>query len=274
MRPLFVCMVDKFIWLGLAIGNSRLHWAWFEGEELCCTWDTDYLADKYIQQLAKSQTWEDLPPEMLLPKQILKADFVYPVPLSLVSVVPSQTELWQNYPKVQIITLEDIPLKNTYSTLGSDRALALWGAKQTWGMPVLVIDSGTALTFTGVDANFALVGGAILPGLSLQFGSVARKTANLPTVELPQQLPPRFARNTTAAIQSGIIYSLIAGVKNFIDAWWEMYPDSQVILTGGDRVNLINYLNSQFPNLGTKLKCDRNLIFWGMQAHRKQHNLS
>lgn len=267
-------MADESIWLGLAIGNSRLHWAWFKDEKLCCSWDTAYLAVKHIQQLAKGQTWEDLPPEVLLPQPIIETDFAYPIPLYLVSVVPSQTELWQNYPLLQVINLDSIPLKNKYPTLGSDRALALWGAKETWGMPVLVIDSGTALTFTGVDIDFALIGGAILPGLSLQFLALGQKTANLSIVESPQQLPPRFARTTTNAIQSGIIYSLIAGIESFIKDWWKMYPDSRVILTGGDRTYLFNYLNFQYPQIAEKLKCDRNLIFWGMQAYRKQQNLS
>lgn len=266
-------MIDKSIWLGLAIGNSRLHWAWFKGEKLCFSWDTVYLATDLIQQVAKGKTWQDLPLQMLLPKQILKENFAYPIPLYLVSVVPSQTELWQNYPNLQLITLDRIPLKNIYPTLGSDRALALWGAKVTWGMPVLVIDSGTALTFTGIDADFGLVGGAILPGLSLQFLALDQKTANLSTVEIPQQLPPRFARNTPEAIQSGIIYTLIAGIESFIKDWWEMYPDSRVILTGGDRTNLFNYLNFEYPQIAEKITRDRNLIFWGMRAYREQQNL-
>ncbi len=264
-------MVNKSVWLALAIGNSRLHWAWFKGEELCCNWDTKYLAATFIQSLA-SGNWEDL--ALMLPKQILTEDFTHPIPLYVVSVVPSQTELWQTYPNVEVITLDSVPLKNIYPTLGSDRALALWGAKEVWGMPVLVIDAGTALTFTGSDANFALVGGAILPGLSLQFHSLGQKTANLSSVELPQQLPPRFATNTTAAIQSGIIYSLTAGIQSFIDAWLQRYPDSQVILTGGDRTILFSYLNSQFSRVAKRVNCDRNLIFWGMQAYRKQQNLS
>ncbi len=261
-------MVDKSIWLALAIGNSRLHWALFKNEELCFSWDTDYWTANFIQLLASS--WEDLLLENLLPQHILTEDVVHPIPLYLVSVVPSQTELWQTYPKVEVITLDSVPLKNIYPTLGSDRALALWGAKETWGMPVLVIDAGTALTFTGCDVNFALVGGAILPGLRLQFLALSQKTANLPLIKLPQQLPPRFATNTTQAIQSGIIYALTAGVQNFIEAWWQSYPHSQVILTGGDRDILLNYLNSQCPIVAEKIKGDRNLIFWGMQAYRKQ----
>lgn len=265
-------MVNTSTWLALAIGNSRLHWALFKNEELCYSWDTDYLPANFIQLLASN--WEDLPPDSLFPQPIPVTDFAYPIPLYLVSVVPSQTELWQTYPKVEVITLECVPLKNKYPTLGCDRALALWGAKEKWNLPVLVIDSGTALTFTGSDANFTLVGGAILPGLSLQFVSLSQKTANLSTVKLPPQLPPRFATNTTQAIQSGIIYALIAGIDNFTQAWLQKYPDSQVIITGGDRIILLNYLNSQFPHLAKKLKCDRTLIFWGIQAYRKAQNLS
>lgn len=261
-------MVNQSIYLALAIGNSRLHWALFKGEELCCSWDTDYLAATSMQLLA-SGNWDDLPSEILVGE-----DFTYPLPLYLVSVVPSQTELWQTYPNLQIITLDSVPLKNMYSTLGSDRALALWGAKEIYSLPVLVIDSGTALTFTGSDANFAFVGGAILPGLSLQFQALSQKTANLSTVQLSTQLPPYFATNTTEAIQSGIIYTLIAGIHSFIEKWLQMYPDSQVVLTGGDRLILSSYLNSQFPSLAKKIKCDRNLIFWGIQAYRKAQNLS
>ena len=31
------------LWLGLIIGNSRLHWAKFQGDLLLEYWDTDYL---------------------------------------------------------------------------------------------------------------------------------------------------------------------------------------------------------------------------------------
>ncbi len=258
-------MVNKSIWLALAIGNSRLHWALFKGEELCGSWDTDYLTATSIQLLA-SGSWDKFHSKI--------EDFAYPLPLYLVSVVPSQTKLWQIYPNIQIITLNDVPLENMYSTLGSDRALALWGAKETYSLPALVIDSGTALTFTGSDANFAFVGGAILPGLSLQFQALSQKTANLSLIQLPTQLPPYFATNTTQSIQSGIIYTLIAGIKSFIEKWLQMYPNSQVILTGGDRTILYSYLYSQFPDLAEKIKCDRNLIFWGIQAYRKAQNLS
>lgn len=244
MSALFYVL--EFNWLTLAIGNSRLHWALFAGESLVKTWDTPHL-------LASYSNWAELSVD------ITNCD--RPLPLFLASVVPSQTALWQTYPNLQIITLNNVPIQGTYPTLGIDRALALWGAIETYGMPVLVIDAGTALTFTGADGNFSLVGGAILPGLSLQFQSLGQKTAGLSIEELPRLLPPRFATNTTQAIQSGIIYTIIAGLCDYIQAWLQQYPDSQVVLTGGDRAIVLNYLNNYCPQLATKITADGNLIF-------------
>ncbi|MBR8837395.1 MAG: pantothenate kinase [Stigonema ocellatum SAG 48.90 = DSM 106950] len=188
-----------------------------------------------------------------------------PLPLLLASVVPSQTAIWQSYPNVRVITLDQVPLQGVYSTLGIDRALALWGAGKNWGFPMLVIDAGTALTFTACDANHYLVGGAILPGLGLQLATLAGGTGQLPTVDLPQQLPQRYAVNTKEAMQSGVIYTLLAGLKDFVEAWWELFPQGNVAMTGGDRTLLINYLQSQFPEIAARLLVEPNLKFWGMR---------
>lgn len=240
---------DK-IWLALMIGNSRLHWAWFIGETLQEAWDTKYL------------------PAPTPPSPHLPISPSPPLPLYLASVVPSQTALWQTYPDVRVITLDQIPLQGIYPTLGIDRALALWGAGETWGWPMLAIDAGTALTLTGADANRCLVGGAILPGLGLQLQSLAQRTAELPLVDTRDvaSLPPRWALNTPEAIQSGVIYTILAGIRDFIEAWRRQFPGSYITLTGGDRTLLLTYLQFQFPELAVKVIADRHLIFWGMRS--------
>lgn len=149
--------------------------------------------------------------------------------------------------------------------MGVDRAFALWGAGVTYGFPCLVIDAGTALTFTGADAHRRLIGGAILPGLRLQLHSLAQKTAALPEVKLPQTLPQRWARGTPAAIESGVIYTVLAGVQDFIENWWQQHPDSQIVLTGGDGALLLNWLPLK-DREATKVKVDPQLIFWGMRS--------
>lgn len=241
-------------WLGLMIGNSRLHWGLFAGKTLTHTWDSNYI-----------------PSNTILLKQI---SFPFPIdssylPLVLASVVPSQTEIWQNYPgDVRVITLEQIPLQNMYSTLGIDRALALYGAGKKIGFPIMVIDAGTALTFSCADDNLSFRGGVILPGLGLQLSTLANRTGQLPKVELFNKLPSRFAMNTSFAVQSGVIYTLLAGIKDFIEAWWQDFPQAKVVMTGGDSIILHSYLQSHDPEIASHVLLEGDLIFWGMREIR------
>lgn len=251
------------------IGNSRLHWAVFVGKSLQA-WDTNYLSAAEIEQLMQQWAAGIFPQEIFPPSGIdqIEKNVDKPSQLSLylASVVPSQTRLWQAYPTTHVITLEDIPLQGIYPTMGIDRALAVWGAGVTLSWPVLVIDAGTALTFTAADANRQLVGGAILPGLGLQLKSLAQRTAALPEIELPKQMPQRWALNTSAAIQSGVVYAVLAGIRDFIAAWWQEFPESQIALTGGDRTFIFTYLQAQFPKVAEKVTIDPHLIFQGMRS--------
>ncbi|MDZ8226431.1 pantothenate kinase [Nostoc sp. ChiVER01] len=254
------------IWLALEIGNSRLHWALFIGKTLYSAWDTDHLPESVVQHLAECQTLNDLL-EKIFPQGESLINTLPLCPLLIASVVPRQTAIWQTYPNTRVITLNQVPLKGMYTTLGIDRALALWGAGKTWGFPMLVIDAGTALTFTAADANQCLVGGAILPGLGLQFATLSQQTGQLPLVEIQNlpSLPPRFALNTTGAIQSGVVYTILAGIKDFIEAWLQLFPNGRIAIKGGDRTLLLNCLQALYPEIVARLIVEQNLIFWGMR---------
>jgi type III pantothenate kinase len=243
-------------WLALVIGNSRLHWAWFKHDILIETWDT--------QHLSLAVESNRLPQEFLASNLI--KEHLTQIPVYLASVVSSQSQLWQNYAKLNLISLQDIDLKNIYPTLGLDRALAVLGAIATYNKACLVIDGGTALTFTGVDKDKYLQGGAILPGLRSQLITLNQKTADLPKINLPDTLPPRWALNTQEAIASGIIYTAIAGINSYIIDWLQQFPTSQIIFTGGDAKLLSKYLHLQFPTIAKSTIIDRNLIFWGIKV--------
>jgi type III pantothenate kinase len=238
---------DRTEWLGLMIGNSRLHWALFEGSNLRQTWDTPHL------------------------EAIAVPESMHHLPLWIASVVPSQTALWQNYPH-QLITLEQIPLQGMYDSLGIDRALAAWGAVQKFATPVLVIDAGTALTFTAVtDRQF--IGGAIVGGLQTQMRSLTQNTAALPPVELNADLPDRWALTTTDAILSGVIYTVLSTIHDYGSAWLERYPDGAIVLTGGDGDRLMGYLQERYSAIASQIHADSHLIFRGMAHVRvKMHN--
>lgn len=251
------------------IGNSRLHWAWFKNSTLQ-TWDTDHLSIAVVESLIQSWASGIAPKEILPPSLISLHSSKCQLPLYIASVVPAQTKLWQSYPAAKVITLDDLPLKAVYPSLGIDRALAVLGAGAVYGYPVLVIDGGTALTFTGADTHRKLIGGAILPGLRLQLQSLAQKTAALPETQLPTQLPPRWAMQTNTAIESGVIYTILAGIRDFVEDWRCQFPDSKIALTGGDAAILFSYLQVQFPEIACQIVVDSNLIFWGMRSEEQQ----
>ena len=240
--------------IGLSIGNSRYHWAWFLNTKLQSSWDTEYLT------IDRSPSLFPIDLQAIIKNHQLNLNTI---PIYLISVVSNQTEIWQQLPQVKQVTLADIPLINLYSTLGIDRALAIFGAGEIYGYPVLVIDGGTALTITGIDQNRCLVGGAILPGLRLQLYSLATGTAALPAVELPRKLPSRWSDNTPESIASGILHTVSSGINDFIQDWQRLYPQSQIVFTGGDGAALIDYLQA---NLSNSLKLDRDLLFHGLSA--------
>ncbi|KFF41271.1 MAG: pantothenate kinase, type III [Candidatus Atelocyanobacterium thalassa isolate SIO64986] len=247
-----MALTKSIEWLALVIGNSHLHWGYFKNGFLHSCWDTHY----YNEPINK----------LMLPSEVLLANIPNTLPLVVASVVPKQTTIWREYHGVNIIELNNIPIKNLYLNIGIDRALAALGAGVTYSYPCLVIDAGTALTFTGVDENYTFIGGAILPGLKLQFDSLSSKIETLPNVNLPKKLPCQWSKNTMGAIKSGIIHTIISGMKIFIDNWLTIYPQSHIILTGGDSIALYNYFIEKDSNNFSRLKVDRNLIFWGIKS--------
>lgn len=251
------------------IGNSRLHWAWFIGTTLQQAWDTNPLPANTVERLVRCWTSGILPKEIFPPVLISQFSDTLSsssLPLYLASVVPAQTPLWEAYPETKVITLADIPLYGLYPTLGIDRALALLGAGEMLGYPILVIDAGTALTFTGMDAEHQLIGGAILPGLGLQLQFLAKSTAALPSVSLPTQLPSRWAKQTSEAIESGVVYTVLAGIRGFIEDWQSQFPGSSIAITGGDAQVLLTYFKAQLPEIARQLTADPYLIFRGIRT--------
>jgi type III pantothenate kinase len=244
------------------------------GSALQVRWETEHLSNHDhdqclpLRSVIDSQvvsTWSPIGQDWIQHAQKLDTQ---PLSLYLASVVPEQTQCWQSYPALQVITLDHIELSGLYPTLGIDRALGVWGAGVSRGWPALSIDAGTALTLTGVDASQALVGGAILPGLRLQLQSLGHQTALLPALipDSVDELPPRWALTTEGAIIGGVTHTLLASIQGFVNDWLQTYPQSTIVLTGGDGALLWRGLQQQAPDQAEQITYDPNLIFWGIRA--------
>jgi type III pantothenate kinase len=101
------------------------------------------------------------------------------------------------------------------------------------GAPIVVINFGTATTYTAVDAAGALLGVAIAPGIQISIDALATRTAKLPQIALGAPLSV-IGRDTVTALQSGIVYGAVAQTEGIVARLRaEMGSDVKVIATGG-----------------------------------------
>lgn len=117
--------------------------------------------------------------------------------------------------------------------IGTDLVANAVAAFSKFGNFTMVIDFGTALTFTTIGRESEISGVAIAPGLQTAMGSLAGKTAQLPFVHLAPP-PSVLGDNTIHAIQSGIIYGY-TGLVDFIigKTEQELNHKLNVVATGG-----------------------------------------
>lgn len=117
--------------------------------------------------------------------------------------------------------------------IGTDLVANAVAAFSRFGNYSMVIDFGTALTFTTIGGDSEILGVAIAPGLQTAMSSLAGKTAQLPFVHLAPP-PSVLGDNTTHAIQSGIIYGYTGLVDFIIERTeQELNHNLTVIATGG-----------------------------------------
>lgn len=296
-------------WLALVIGNTRLHWGFFNRDQLVGVWHTSHLTAERAEQLVcrkfVADAWQKIAEQVVeLKKESLPKQATLPSAVWIASVVPKQTEIWVTALALsanlqrQIVARSQIPLSGIYLTLGTDRAINLLGAGTTVGWPALVIDAGTALTFTagietaGIKTAGAMqakrgqiYGGAILPGLRLQAQALDQKTADLTKAikansgrdvaqyvstrpQLEAVLPNRWAMNTSEAIASGIAYGTLSTITDYLADWWQLFPGSSVVFTGGDGPQLHAWLKQRTPEIASRVRVDSYLMFWGMHTYR------
>lgn len=117
--------------------------------------------------------------------------------------------------------------------MGTDIMANAIAAHSLWQQDLLIIDFGTALTFTLVLADGTIEGVNIVPGLNTAIKALATNTAQLQDVML--ELPGTVLGKTTIeAIQNGIMHGYTGLVAYMIDLVRSGYnPSCKTIATGG-----------------------------------------
>lgn len=221
-------------------GNSQIKWAIYSKN----------------QQLSRNsyQKWS----EFQFKELSLKYPEISHVMISSVRTIPINVydSLKNSFP--QIIELDHklkLPISIKYKTpetLGKDRiAAAVGGQAKFPGLPVLVIDLGTAITLDMINERAEFIGGNISPGMNLRYKALGSFTDDLPMLSSSQEVP-FLGQTTTEAIQSGVQQGITFEIEAYIKALISKYNELRIILTGGDAsVFVKNLKNTIFvvPNL-------------------------
>lgn len=118
--------------------------------------------------------------------------------------------------------------------LGADLLCNLAQAHHVYpNSAVMVVDFGTALTFSTVDSDGSVLGASIAPGLVTAVNALYGNTAQLPQVEL--RVPDIvIGRNSQDSIRSGIMFGYAGMVTSLIErSEQELGQELFVIATGG-----------------------------------------
>ena len=117
--------------------------------------------------------------------------------------------------------------------LGADLLVAAAATVHRYPLPQIIIDMGTATTFSVINKEGAFCGGSILAGVGLSLNALTNGTAQLPAIDLTQ--PPKVCgTNTVDCMSSGVIYGAASMVDGMIDRLEEELKEQcTVIATGG-----------------------------------------
>ena len=117
--------------------------------------------------------------------------------------------------------------------LGSDLLSNAVAAFHRTRTGAIVVDFGTALSFTAVSGDGRILGVNIAPGLRSAVRSLSSSTSQLPIVDLTPP-PHALARTTEHAIQGGIVFGYVGLVKELLARMSaEMDQPPRVFATGG-----------------------------------------
>ncbi|MEB2783346.1 type III pantothenate kinase [Algoriphagus persicinus] len=131
-------------------------------------------------------------------------------------------------------SFQKLPVKSLQpNEIGIDLMCNVMASYVKYDKALIVVDFGTALTFTVVDSDGEIIGVNIVPGLKTAIKSLFTNTSKLPDVEL--KLPKSaIGKDTIHAIQAGVLYGYSSLVKGMIETIsLETKIEFTVIATGG-----------------------------------------
>ncbi|HKK78278.1 MAG TPA: type III pantothenate kinase [Phaeodactylibacter sp.] len=139
--------------------------------------------------------------------------------------------------------------------LGTDLFANAVAAHYLYERDCIVVDFGTALTFTSIDRHGELLGVAIAPGLKTSISALFQKTAQLP--EVPLELPDSaIGKNTVHAIQAGVLMGYVGLVRHLLHELKNELGQQYIAVATGGLSSILRPLQEEFHAIEPHLTLD------------------
>jgi len=139
--------------------------------------------------------------------------------------------------------------------IGSDLVANAYSAKKQFAKNTIIVDFGTALTFTVFDEHQGIQGVTISPGLKTIISTLSGSTAQLPEIDI--KVPDSaIGKSTSTAIQAGVIIGFIGLVKEILSRIKSELDTPYFIVATGGLSSVIEELHSEFDLIDKDLTLD------------------
>jgi type III pantothenate kinase len=250
--------------LAIDVGNTNITLGLYEGETLGPRWRlaTDHrsMPDEYGLLLVGMFNHAEFPIHQL--EGICLASVVPPLTGKVVEAC--RTYLQQDPLVVDAGVKTGVRvLYEDPKAVGADRIVDAAAVQHLYGGPACVVDFGTGTTFDAITAAGEYLGGAIAPGIGIAADALFSAGAKLMRVDI-QRPPGAIGRNTTHALQSGLLFGYVGLVEGMITRFREeLGPKMKVIGTGG-LVEIVARETKVIQILAPWLTLDGLRIIWGL----------
>lgn len=149
--------------------------------------------------------------------------------------------------------------------VGADLIVNAVAGLHLYGAPLIIIDMGTATTFSVLDENKNYTGGLIMPGVAVSLNALVDSTSQLPYVglETPKKV---IGKNTVESLKSGIMLSQAASIDGIVERIEEeLGLDTKIVATGGMAESIVSLckeeitLNKRLTLIGLALVYQKNI---------------
>lgn len=139
--------------------------------------------------------------------------------------------------------------------LGTDLYANAVAAHYRYRQDCIIVDFGTALTFTVVNEAGHILGVSIAPGLQTAIAALFQKTAQLP--EVPLTLPSSaLGKDTVQAIQGGVLIGYVGLVRHLLSVLRVELGQQYIALATGGLSAILHPLSDDFHAVDPKLTLD------------------